>query len=112
MATHPKQYCDGHSPQTVLKSVVSGPRVNKVAGAQLLQVTQSLNLRGVNDFHHQWVELHVTMHWVIEHLRARKQQIGTDTQITSPNSSYWPFFLLSAGMRALAHKSQVHDQTC
>ena len=121
MATLPKQYCDGnspkqysdgHSPQTVLKSVVSGPRVDKVAGAQLLQVTQSLNLRGVNDFHHQRVELHVTMHWVIEHLRARKQQIGTDTQITSPNSSYWPFFLLSAGMRALAHKSQVHDQTC
>ena len=52
---------------------MSGPRVDKVAGAQLLQVTQALKLRGVHDFHQQWVELHVTMHRVIEHLWARKQ---------------------------------------
>ena len=73
MATHPKQYSDGNSPQTVLKSVVSGSRVDKVAATQLLQVTQALKLRGVHDFHQQRVELHVTMHWVIEHLWARKQ---------------------------------------
>ena len=61
--------CLGDLPQTVLKAVVGSTRVDKVADPKLLEVAQSLELRGVDDGHTQRVEFHVTMHWVVEHLK-------------------------------------------
>lgn len=48
---------------------MAATRVHKVRATQLFDVTQTLELRSVNDPHHQWVELNVAVHRVIEHLQ-------------------------------------------
>ena len=69
MRNHPFLSNTADLPQRVLKAVVGSTRVDKVAGPKLLEVAQSLELRGVNDGHTQGVEFYVAMHWVIEHLK-------------------------------------------
>ena len=58
-------------PQGVLKSVVAGPGVHKVYTTHLFDVTQTLELRSVNDLHQQGVEFYVSVYRVIEYLYAK-----------------------------------------
>ena len=55
-------------PNGVLESVVCRSREHPIASPELFDVPQPLELRGVNDLHHQWVELDVAVDRVIEHL--------------------------------------------
>lgn len=55
-------------PDRVLEAVVGGAWKHQVGAAQLLDVSQSLELRRVDDGDQQWVELHVAVDGVVEHL--------------------------------------------
>lgn len=47
-------------------------RENKVGPSQLFDVTQPLELRGVYDSNEEWVQLHMAVDGIIEHLAEVK----------------------------------------
>lgn len=56
------------SPDGVLKAVVRRSGVDEVAAAELLQVSQPLELRRVDDLDEQRVERHRAVDGIVEHL--------------------------------------------
>ena len=52
----------------MFKSVVCRSREHPVASPKLFDVPQPLELGRVDDLHHQWVELNVTVDGIIEYL--------------------------------------------
>lgn len=53
----------------MFKAVVGGSRKNKVSATQLLNVSQALKLRRVNDANKKRVYLDVPMDWIIKNLQ-------------------------------------------
>lgn len=58
-------------PNAVLKSVVCRSWVHHVTSSKLLDVPQSLELRGVNYLDAQWMKLDVPMDWVVDDLKQK-----------------------------------------
>lgn len=61
-------------PNGVFKAVVGCSWVNKVAPSKLLDVSKSLELRGVNDFDEKWVQLHMPVDGIIKHLAGHTEK--------------------------------------
>ena len=61
-----------HVPDAVFEAVVGRPGKDVVAAAQLLDVSQALELGRVDDGDTQRVELDMSVHAVVEHLGARQ----------------------------------------
>ena len=57
----------GHA-ERVFKTVMGGPRENKVGSAQLLEIAQTLEMRGVNDGEKRWRKLVVAVHGIVNDL--------------------------------------------
>ncbi len=52
---------------------MSGSRIHQVCSSQLFDVSESLELRSINDLHQQMRQLNLTMNGVVEDLQDRKQ---------------------------------------
>ena len=63
-------------PKTVFESVVGGSRKYEVAAAQVLDVSEALELRCVDDLDAERVEFDVTVDWVVEHLLRKLKYIS------------------------------------
>ncbi len=61
------------SPNGVFEASVSGSRIHQVCSSQLFDVSESLELRSVDDLYQQMRQLNLTMNGVIEDLQDRKQ---------------------------------------
>ena len=57
-------------PYAMLKAIVRGTREDPVGGTQLLQASQPLELRRVDDAGAEGIQLDVPMHRIIEYLAA------------------------------------------
>ena len=66
-----------HAPDTVFEPVVAGSGVDVITSAQLLDISQSLELWRVDDSDAQWIKLNVAVDAVVEHL------------VTQRHTSYW-----------------------
>lgn len=60
------------APNGVFKAVVRRAGENKVGPSELLEVSQSLELRCVDDFDEEWVQLHLPVDGIVEHLAERQ----------------------------------------
>lgn len=58
-------------PYRMLEAIMRSSNKNKVSTTQLLNVTQSLKLRSVNDFDHQGMNFYVSMNRVIKNLKRK-----------------------------------------
>ncbi len=56
-------------PNGVFEASVSGSGIHQIFGSQLFDVSESLELRSVDDLHQQGVQLHGTMNGVFEDLQ-------------------------------------------
>ncbi len=63
------------SPKRVFKAIVRSTRIHQVCSSQLFNVSQSLELRSVDDLHQQGVQLHMSMNRVIEDLQEKKTSV-------------------------------------
>ena len=62
-----------HTPNGMLKAIMRCSGENVVDPSELLDVSQSLELRCVYDFDQQRVEFNVSVYWVIKHLKEKSR---------------------------------------
>ena len=63
-------------PKTVFESVVGGSRKYEVAAAQVLDVSEALELRCIDDLDAERMEFDVTVDWVVEYLLRKLKYIS------------------------------------
>jgi len=63
-------------PYGVFKAVVRGSWKNKVSATQLLNVSEALKLRRVDDSNQKGMYFNVTMNWIVENLQKPNNSVN------------------------------------
>lgn len=62
-------------PYRVFKAVVRGSGKNKVSATQLLNVSEALKLRRVNDTNKKGMYFNVPMNWIVKNLQKPNNRV-------------------------------------